>query len=410
MAETRIEVERLCKRFSRGEHHDSLRDLAGRWLSGHFQRGAAPARDFWAVNKVSFEVRAGEAFGVIGPNGAGKSTILRILAGIMPPDRGRVSVRGRVSALIELGAGFHPDLTGRENIFLNASILGMSRREVRAKFEAIADFAGIHDFLDTPVKRYSSGMFARLGFAIAVHAEPAVLLVDEVLSVGDRVFRERCMARMREFLRRGVAVVFVSHDLEAVQRFCTRALVLCDGKESYIGPAAEAVGHYWGAATQALLLSDRGSESPVRVNNVRVSGPREPEKTQFLPGDAARLEFDVEYKSDLANPSYGLSLIRLENHLTAFETSSTRLGFLAPAARAGDVHRVRYDFRLNVNPGLYAVGLHVRDRDALQYAAEDAYAMQIAVISEPVAGGPAYLEPTVKVEVEARQSSEAIPT
>jgi ABC-type polysaccharide/polyol phosphate transport system ATPase subunit len=245
-----ISVQNISKRFNRGERFDSFRDLlGGRWLKMRGQINCADV--FFAVHDISFQVQRGESFGIIGPNGAGKSTLLKLLARIMPPDEGTIDVRGRVSALIELGAGFHPDLTGRENIFLNASILGMPRKEVRRKFGEIVEFAGIGDFLDTPVKRYSSGMYARLGFAIAVHVEPNILLVDEVLSVGDRVFRARCMDKMREFLRQGVAIVFVSHDLASVQRFCDRAMVIARGQESFTGSGTQAVAHYWAASTPA---------------------------------------------------------------------------------------------------------------------------------------------------------------
>jgi len=401
MNEPSIRVERVFKRFRRGESVDSLRDLVARWLPGRPRGLRTATGEFWAVHNVSFQVRPGEALGIIGPNGAGKSTILKLLAGIMPPDRGRVVVNGRVSALIELGAGFHADLTGRENIFLNASILGMSRRDVRRKFDEIVEFAGIGDFLDTPVKRYSSGMYARLGFAIAVHVDPAVLLVDEVLSVGDRVFREKCMNKMREFLRRGVAIVYVSHDLESVQRFCNRAIVLSQGRECFTGSASEAVCRYWDASSDTYLMRGARQRPVAHVSSVRASTSMGAERTTFAPGEKASFEFDVSFEVSMQRPSYGLSLIRLEDHLTVFETSSTRLGVESPPAEPGDRHHVRYDLQLNVAPGMYALGLHVRDRDALVYAADQAYAAKILVTGERTAGGLAHLSPTVQVQAGA---------
>jgi lipopolysaccharide transport system ATP-binding protein len=405
-----INVQRVSKRFNKGERFDSFRDLlGGRLLKS---RVASQREDeFYAVHDVSFHVDRGEAFGIIGPNGAGKSTLLKLLARIMPPDAGRIDVLGRVSALIELGAGFHPDLTGRENIFLNASILGMPRREVRRKFGEIVEFAGIGDFLETPVKRYSSGMYARLGFAIAVHVEPNILLVDEVLSVGDRVFRAKCMDKMREFLRRGVAVVFVSHDLASVQRFCDRAMVIAKGEESFCGPATQAVGQYWASSTPAVRLDDK-TRSPVHVTDMKLHGSSGMEQSAFEPGDSVRLGYDVHFDIAMERPSFGLSLIRMDDHQPVFETSSTRLGLQSGAARPGQVHHVSYDFILNVTPGLYAVGLHVRERDATTYAVHTPYAIQIIVESDPVTGGTVHLAPrvTVSTMVKGRsvESSQAV--
>ncbi len=206
---------------------------------------------FWAVEDLNFSVSAGASLGVIGPNGAGKSTVLRLLAGILHPDRGCISVRGRLTALIEVGAGFHPDLTGRENIFLHGAILGMGRVEIRSKLSAIVDFAGVGPFLDVPVKRYSSGMYARLGFSIAAHVDPNVLLVDEVLSVGDAVFRLRCLERMRDLLRGGTTLIFVTHNLEQLQAICDRTIVLEKGRAVFDGPSREAVRAYLDAAARS---------------------------------------------------------------------------------------------------------------------------------------------------------------
>lgn len=391
-----ISVSRVFKKFRRGQQFDSLRDLfANRILR---KRGKLRRSEFWAVDDVSFDVRPGEALGIIGPNGAGKSTILKLLAGIMRPNHGIIRVAGRVSALIELGAGFHGDLTGRENIYLNASILGMTRPEVRCKFDEIVAFAGIEDFLDTPVKRYSSGMHARLGFAIAAHVAPQVLLVDEVLSVGDRVFRAKCMEKMRSFLAEGVAIVFVSHDLGAVSRFCNRAIVLVRGRKSFSGPASGAVGRYYQACSEPLLTSGAHDAPLVRISNSRLGCPLTGNTLDKVrPGDEVRFEFDAEFDVDMANPSYGLSVIRMDDHLVVFETSSSRLGLAAPTAAKGDTQTVRYDFRMNLPPGDYAVGLHVRERDGLTYAAEDTYATRILVDASPTCGGVAHLDPHVEV-------------
>jgi ABC-type polysaccharide/polyol phosphate transport system ATPase subunit len=402
-----IAVRGVYKKFRRGEQFNSLRDL----VAAHILRRRRPLTkaEFWAVQDVSFAVAPGEAFGIIGPNGAGKSTLLKLLAGIMRPTLGEIDVRGRVSALIELGAGFHGDLTGRENIYLNASILGMSRSETRRKFDEIVAFAGIDEFLDTPVKRYSSGMHARLGFAIAAHVDPRVLLVDEVLSVGDRVFRAKCLDKMQAFRRQDVAVVFVSHDLGTVSRFCDRAIVIVRGKQAFQGRASEAVGHYYRACAEPFLLNDSNEAPRVQVSKVRLCDPCNGEEiTRVRPGDGLRFQFEAVFGMRMAHPSYGLSVIRMEDHLVLFETSSSRLGVVGPPARPGDRQVIHYDFQMNLPQGEYAIGLHIRERDALTYAAEDAYAARLLVDGSSDSGGLVHLAPRVQVQRLSQQLRTAV--
>jgi lipopolysaccharide transport system ATP-binding protein len=225
MAEPGIVFDQVWKKFKRGEMYDSLRDLipavTRRLLSRGQPADALQQREFWALRDVGFEVRPGEALGIIGANGAGKSTTLKILNRILRPTRGHVEVRGRAGALIEISAGFHQDLTGRENVFLQGAIMGMPKEEIIRKFDEIVEFAGIAEFIDTPVKRYSSGMNARLGFAIAAHLDPDVLIIDEVLSVGDLSFQNRAFGRIQDLVRSGIPVVIVSHQLDRVAALCT---------------------------------------------------------------------------------------------------------------------------------------------------------------------------------------------
>lgn len=395
MASPAISVDSVSKRFHRGGHAELLRERIGRLWRGESK--ADNGRSFWSLRDVSFEVASGEAFGVIGPNGAGKSTLLKLLAGILRPNKGRVDMTRPVSALIELGAGFHGDLTGRENIYLNASILGLSRRDVRSRFDEIVEFAGIGDALEMPVKWYSSGMHARLGFSIAVHVRPRVLLVDEVLSVGDRAFRARCMEKMNAFLREGVAVVFVSHDVSSVQRFCRRAIVLRSGGVDFIGPAAEAVWRYHDACIGALPATTFDGRLPVRVSTPRAFDEAGREPIRWRPGDAMRLRFEAEYAIDMKAPSYGLSLIRMDDHMTLFESSSSRMGVETPPARAGDRHEITFDLKLNVPPGQYAIGLHVREADGVHYATHDLTALRINVAGLAQAGALVHLDPRIHV-------------
>src|SRR5713226_1598391 len=253
MIDNVLDVEGVFKKFSRGELHSSLRDLIPA-LTQRLVRRERPQRleqcEFWALQDVSFSVRRGEAFGIIGANGAGKSTMLKLLTGIMRPTKGSIRVAGRVSALIEVSAGFHQDLTGRENIYLNATILGMTKEEIKRRFDAIVNFSGLEEFIDTPVKRYSSGMFARLGFSAAAHVDPDVLLVDEVLSVGDYLFQRKCVERMHSVIASGATVVFVSHNLREVANLCKRSLLLERGAVHMIGPTAEVIRTYFSRGQQ----------------------------------------------------------------------------------------------------------------------------------------------------------------
>lgn len=207
-------------------------------------------QDFYALRDVSFEVKRGEALGIIGHNGAGKSTILKLLANITSPTSGEITINGRLSALIEVGSGFHPELTGRENIYLNGSILGMRRREITEKFDRIVDFAGVSQFIDTPVKRYSSGMHVRLGFSVAAHLDPDILLLDEVLAVGDAAFQAKCLQRIRELKKNGTTIVFISHDLVAVEGLCDRVLLVQRGEIIASGDPHDVIGKYQRAAAQ----------------------------------------------------------------------------------------------------------------------------------------------------------------
>jgi ABC-type polysaccharide/polyol phosphate transport system ATPase subunit len=208
-------------------------------------RGERTSNSFTALNDISFEIKKGETVGIIGPNGSGKSTILKLIAGVMSPTTGKIRVRGNISPLIELGAGFHPELTGRENIFLNGAILGLSQKEIAKNFDSIVDFAELQEFIDQPVKHYSSGMYMRLAFAVAVHTHPEILIVDEILAVGDTNFQAKCFARMEEFKKsKDVTIIFVSHSLGQVENFCTRAIYLNHHKVQYDGNIQKAIQKY----------------------------------------------------------------------------------------------------------------------------------------------------------------------
>ena len=245
-----ISVEDVSKRFRLGTigEHQRLTEAISSGLKSLFARGTqisgAASKEFWALQHISFEIEQGEVVGIIGHNGAGKSTLLKILSRIVTPTSGRVGVRGRIGSLLEVGTGFHPELTGRENIFLNGAILGMKRSEIRKRFDQIVEFAEVSQFLDTPVKRYSSGMTVRLGFSVAAHMEPDVLIIDEVLSVGDQAFQNRCMGKATELGNQGRAILVVSHNLAAISNICSRAMLLDHGTIVLDGEPKQAIERY----------------------------------------------------------------------------------------------------------------------------------------------------------------------
>ena len=247
MSDLALECSNVSKKFKKGESFDSLRDFIPAIFGRSSQRATEDGlgqHEFWALKDLNFHVSRGEALGIIGHNGAGKSTLLKLLSGIMKPTSGSIAIRGKLSALIEVGAGFHDDLTGRENIFLNGVILGMSRAEITRKFDEIVHFSGIEEFIDTPVKRYSTGMYARLGFSVAVHVDPEILLVDEVLSVGDWAFQSKSSQKLEELIKGGATVIFVSHNLKAVGQLCTRCVLLEHGKAVKAGLSEEVIKYY----------------------------------------------------------------------------------------------------------------------------------------------------------------------
>lgn len=263
MSDSIITVENLSKRYLVGhqsvqrERYTTLRDVIARGIRDFTRKTAEMARgqqviqgdeveEFWALKDVSFEVKRGEVLGIIGRNGAGKSTLLKILSRITEPTEGRVVLRGRVASLLEVGTGFHPELTGRENIYLNGAILGMTQREIRKKFDEIVAFATVDRFLDTPVKRYSSGMYVRLAFAVAAHLEPEILIVDEVLAVGDAEFQKKCLGKMSEVAGGGRTVLFVSHNMAGIQALCARSICLSAGKLFCDGKTKEVIASYLG--------------------------------------------------------------------------------------------------------------------------------------------------------------------
>ena len=306
-----IEVKGLGKRFEIGATQEPYQLLTENLANFVKTLGRRPkSHEFWALRDIDFEVARGETLGIIGHNGAGKSTLLKILSRITPPTVGEARLRGRVGALLEVGTGFHPELTGRENIFLNGAILNMRRREIESKFEEIVEFADIGPFLDTPVKRYSSGMQMRLAFSVAAHLDPEILIIDEVLSVGDIAFQQKCLGRMESVSREGRTVIFISHNLAAVRALCDRAIMLSAGRIAASGAVPEVIEAYVGDVLSESKRSlaereDRDGDGRLRFTDVRIEVDGRP-----IDSPATGEDFDVvvSYETADGKPLRGLNV------------------------------------------------------------------------------------------------------
>jgi lipopolysaccharide transport system ATP-binding protein len=360
--------DRVWKQFHRGERHDSLRDLIPATAKRLFGRRPAAEPDgseFWAVRDVSFEVRPGEALGIIGRNGAGKSTVLKLLTRILRPTQGTCAVIGRSGVLIEVAAGFHPDLTGRENVFLQGAIMGMRRAQIRARFDEIVAFAEVERFVDTQVKRYSSGMNARLGFSIAAHLDPEVLLIDEVLSVGDMAFQQRCQARMREFRRQGLAIVFVSHHLPAVAELCSHVLLLDNGTPVRLGTPGEVIAEYCtggGTSEHDDVAIAATLHAPHRMTAAT-------DAFEVPAGERLRLDVEVTFRVDVVRATVGVVIWDLARELYVYGASSDYVGIPPIHAASGDVRAFTFAFDANLTRGLYAIEVNVVDTDRHRFLA-----------------------------------------
>lgn len=369
-----IEVDGVTKRFRL--HHERYGSLKERVI--HF--GRIPYEDFWALDGVSFSVGPGETVGLLGHNGSGKSTLLKCIAGILQPTSGSIRTNGRLSALLELGAGFHPDLTGRENVFLNGAILGLSKRDVARRFDEIVAFAELEAFIDNQVKHYSSGMYIRLGFAVAVHTDPDILLVDEVLAVGDEAFQRKCLDRVRRLQREGVTIVFVTHAPDLVRQICDRAVVLDHGGLVADAPAGEAVRVFrehllsgggladadalrgTDAHTDAdLTPSGRRRNYKVRITSVEMEHAAQRERAYLLPHEPLTMRVRFEAVERLDDVVFGLAIYDIEGrplHGVNTEILGARIDLPAgPGEARFDIASVPF------LDGTYLVTIGVHDHD-----------------------------------------------
>jgi lipopolysaccharide transport system ATP-binding protein len=320
MGDIAIRAEALSKLYNIGtwhQRHDSMRELLAHGMRNIFQRHArrgADATTIWALQDVSLEIKRGEAVGIIGRNGSGKSTLLKILSRVTDPTKGRAMICGRFCSLLEVGTGFHADLTGRENIYLSGAILGMRKAEIDRKFNAIVEFAEIRKFIDTPVKYYSSGMYVRLGFSVAAHMEPDILIVDEVLAVGDGLFQKKCMNKMQDVGQLGQTVLFVSHDMAAITRLCNRAILLEQGRVLRDGPSHEVVAEYlYSGQMNAVSEWPDPARAPgdeivrMRAVRIRTEDGQTTNTVDIRQAVRVEIEYDVLEPGHILVPSFGFS-------------------------------------------------------------------------------------------------------
>src|SRR5277367_4034254 len=355
MTESVIHVEGLGKRYRVGERerYFALRDVLSRALLAPFRRNGArhPVDYLWALRDASLDVKQGEVVGLVGRNGAGKTTLLKLLSRITRPTAGFAEIHGRVGSLLEVGTGFHPELTGRENIYLSGAILGMRKREIEQKKDAIVAFAEVERFLDAPLKHYSTGMQMRLAFAVAAHLEPEILLVDEVLAVGDIEFQKKCLGKMREVSETGRTIVFVSHQMNQIRRLCRRVLWIDGGRVRESGPTAQVIGKYESAMAsgdQASEHENRGPGFGGRFVRWEIMEPRENAPNILITLGPVTVRFLVEVHKPVREGHHGIALRNVDNQLIwAWATNDVAL--------AVGEHMFSYSFpMLPVRPGPYS--------------------------------------------------------
>lgn len=370
-----IEFNHVWKKYRKGEKLNSLRDAIPNLFKKRNPNETLEDREFWAVKDVSFNIERGGVIGIMGPNGAGKSTILKLLSRIIIPNKGSMKINGRLSALIEVTAGFHPELTGRENVYLNATILGMRKKEIDDKFDEIVEFSGVSEFIDTPVKRYSSGMYSRLGFSVAAHMEPDILLVDEVLSVGDIAFQAKCAQKIRELLKSGATIVLVSHQLQMIQSLCKRVILLQHGEVVRDGDVNEVIPHY-----ENIVLKDRENElkhkmqamsdqvrvdtrALVDITQVSFSDGKAGNKEKFEIGEPIEITLDYTAREEIDNPVFTFSIIRSDGVVCSYsrtDESGRKVGMLQGKGRVKIALGKSY-----LAPGIYMAKFSVWDKNMI---------------------------------------------
>jgi len=363
-----LEFDQVWKKFKKGEKVNSLRDAIPHFFSRQDKSVSLQTEEFWAVKDISFYIKKGEVVGIMGPNGAGKSTVLKLLSKIIVPNKGSMLINGRLSALIEVTAGFHPELTGRENVYLNATILGMRKKEIDEKFDEIVDFSGVKEFIDTPVKRYSSGMYSRLGFSVAAHMRPDILLIDEVLSVGDISFQAKCAQKIRELLSSGATIVLVSHQLDMIQSLCKRVILLQNGEVIKDGPTGEVIPHY-----QNIIYKKREDEIKHKIKNIDsrvgvdtralVDIVHVDLKKTFGLGEQINITIEYLAREKISHPIFSMDVLRADGVL-CYSSRTDKLGIKTSSIQGKGI--ISIDLGKNMlAPGVYMVKFSVWDREMI---------------------------------------------
>lgn len=354
MSDLPIKLEKVSKQYRLGETgYRSLRED----IVNIFRRRNNSTQYFYALRDVSFELERGEAVGIIGPNGAGKSTILKLLSGVTRPSSGTVMTKGKIGALIELSAGFHPELTGRENIYLFGSIIGMKRSYIDHRYEEIVEFSGLAKFIDTPIKRYSSGMYARLGFSVSAHLDPDILLVDEVLSVGDYLFQDKCINKMKEYKDSNKTIVYVSHNLDSVRKLCSRAILLDEGQIAYEGGVEQAIGEYYIRFSEGQRDKQRSSEAIDLIDKKLTDSSGQP-RTIINSGEKIRFELTLKTRTDLKDVYFSI-FIRHSSGMVVYDTSSDLLLGTRHSYLSNQKISLKYDFSMNLLRDNYTLGCNI---------------------------------------------------
>jgi lipopolysaccharide transport system ATP-binding protein len=380
MTDVAIRVDNLSKRYRIGqrEPYKTLREALTNIFTGPFKRQHSNSQFIWALKDVSFEVRWGEVIGIIGRNGAGKTTLLKILSRITKPTSGYGEVNGRVGSLLEVGTGFHPELTGRENIYLNGTILGMKRAEIDKKFDEIVGFAEIEKFLDTPVKRYSSGMYVRLAFAVAAHLEPEILLVDEVLAVGDTAFQKKCLGKMGDVVKEGRTVLFVSHNMAAILALCNEAYLLDQGHIMCRGATEDVVGNYMQniPSTGTIPLherTDRNGDGRIRLTSISIDGGAG--KSSIQCSDGLRIRIGYTSTQELSRANFLVGIYDQFNR-PIFLLDSGMAGGLADVLPASGFVTC-FTSPINITPGQCIVNVAVSIGGVMADHVKHAYAFEV---------------------------------
>jgi lipopolysaccharide transport system ATP-binding protein len=381
MSKPIIEIQGIGKRYRIGaakEPYLSLRAEVAKWLSPAARRARAAEEDFWALRDVSFSVEPGEAVGIIGRNGAGKSTLLKILSQITPPTEGKITCRGRIASLLEVGTGFHPELTGRENIYMNGAILGMSRKEIARKFDEIVAFAEMEKFLDTPVKRYSSGMYVRLAFAVAAHLEPEILVVDEVLAVGDTEFQKKCIGKMGSVARSGRTVLFVSHNMAAVSSLCPSCVTLEIGKMIACGRTGDCIDEYLkrGAVEKQFTRRAGNTNGKSHIRSCHVLDSRDKIVESVQCGD--EITFSIECFASDAYASYAAAIdLYNDRGIRVFYCNSMIVEGKSFASLYGKSFLRCHIPRLPLMPGTYLAHVSLTQNNERVDLVENAFAFDV---------------------------------